>query len=155
MSKKKLKTPAQIELVQGLFGLIIMPVVSRRRRRRGRPPKTPTATVGLPPALNDTAARCGKLVPKAAVGLIYDALRYSASHPPVKDGKRKQKSTHTDYQLWSMPSITTSMMRKGGRAYRQVVHDKLATDAAIKRIYKVLYKSAQTQQTATRSDSTK
>lgn len=165
MSKRKLKTPSPIVPVQGLFGLIIMPTVLPRRRQRGRPRKTPIATVGLPPALNDsmifagisayTAARCHKLAPEAAVELIYEALRYSALHLPANDEKGGQKSTHAEYQLWSMPPITTSMLREGGRTYRQVVHDKLATDAAIKRIYKVLYKSAQTQQAATRSDSIK
>jgi hypothetical protein len=148
MSKKKLKTPAQIELVQGLFGVIMMPAVARRRRQRGRSRKAPTATVGLPPALNDsmilagitayTAARCHKLAPEAAVELIYEAFRCSARQLPAEYGKRAQKSTHADYQLWSMPPITTSMIQEGGRAYCQIVQDKLATDAAIKRIYKVL-----------------
>ena len=153
MSKKEPGTQALIRAMQGLFGLIVMPAVPTRRRKRGRPPKSPSITVGLPPALNDPmilagvaayeAARSHKLAPKAAVELIYEAIRYSASHLPVNDGKREQKPIRASYQFWSMPHVTTSMIQEGGRAYRQAVHDKLATEPAIRRIYDVLYRAAQ------------
>jgi len=126
MSKKKPKTPAPIAPVQGLFGLTIMPTVSPRRRQRGRPRKTPTATVGLPPALNEsmilagiaayTAAGCHKLASDAAVELIYEAFRCSARQLLAEYGKPAQKLPKLDHQLWSMPPITTSMMWEGARA---------------------------------------
>jgi hypothetical protein len=153
MSKKKTRTLALIKAMQGLFGLIVMPAVPTRRRKRGRPRKSPPVTVGLPPALNDTmifagvtaytAARRHNLAPEAAVELIYEALCYSASHLPINDGKRGQKPIREGYQLWSMPHITTSMIQEGGRAYRQIVHDKLAPESAIKQIYDALYRAAQ------------
>ena len=154
MRKNELGTLALVRAMQGLFGMIVIPAVPTRRRKRGRPRKTPSVTVGLPPALKDpmilagvaayAAARSHKLAPKAAVELIYEAIRYSASHLPVNDdGKRGQKPIRAGYQLWSMPHVTTSMIQEGGRVYRQIVHDKLAPEPAIRRIYDVLYGAAQ------------
>jgi hypothetical protein len=154
MSRKEPRTRAPIRTTQGLFGLIVMPAVPPPRRKRGRPRKSPPVTVGLPPALNDSmifagvvayvAARSHKSAPEAAVELIYEALRYGASHLPVIDGKREQEPIAEAYQLWSLPNITTSMIQEGGRAYRQTVHDRLAPESAIRRIYGVLYRAAQT-----------
>ena len=151
MASKKSKNAAPVEVVEGLFGLCIISAGLPQRRQRGRPRKVPAATVGLPHPLKETmicagivaytAARQHKLASRAAVELVYEAFRCSASHMP-EDEKRARPLPQADHQLWSMPAITTPMILEGSREYRRAAGEKLPIKQAIRLIYEAIYKAA-------------
>jgi hypothetical protein len=152
MVSKKSVDAAPVEAAEGLFGPFIRSAGLPLRRQRGRPRKAPATTVGLPHTLSETmicggivaysAAKHHKLASRAAVELIYEAFRCSASRMTAEDEKRARRFPHADHQLWSMPAITTPMILEGSRTYRRTVRDKIPRERAIRLIYDGIYKVA-------------